>query len=147
MLIKKWMVLSVAALMVSTVPAMAEEGHMMKKWKSGDSDRVGYMMEKADKNNDGVISKSEFMASHEEKFTKMDANGDGNITKEEINTYKENKRKKMQDEWFNKADTDGDGKLSREELEAHKMKMRDGKMGYRRGGMMMDDNGDDSSEE
>ncbi len=38
---------------------------------------------KVDTDGNGTISKSEFLAKHEEKFDKMDTNGDGEISKEE----------------------------------------------------------------
>lgn len=47
--------------------------HMMEK-----------MFEHHDTNKDGVISKEEFMASAETRFTEADADGDGSITKKEM---------------------------------------------------------------
>lgn len=145
MLIKKWMILPVTALMISAAPALAEEGRSMMKMHGGD--RGGHMMKEADTDNDGVVTKSEFLAAHEKKFTEIDKDGDGKITEEDIKAHMEAKRQKKKDEWFDKADTDGDGKLSREELDAHKMKMKNKMMEHRNGGMMMDDDGDDSSGE
>lgn len=61
-------------------------------------DYKGKMMEKVDTNGDGMISKEEFMARHEEQFAKMDADGDGNLTKDEMHSARE----KMMDKWKDK---------------------------------------------
>lgn len=53
------------------------------------------MMERIDTDGDGVISKAEFMAKHEEKFTQMDTNGDGSLSKDEM----EAAHAKMKDKW------------------------------------------------
>ena len=67
---------AVSALSIASGAAMAEhhEGGYGK----------GKMMEKVDTNGDGMISKAEFMAKHEEKFAKMDKDGDGNLSAEEM---------------------------------------------------------------
>lgn len=49
-------------------------------------------MKEADTNNDGVISKAEFLAKAEERFNKLDKDGDGNITEAERDAM----RQKMQ---------------------------------------------------
>ena len=54
-------------------------------------------LKKADKDNDGKVSKEEFLAikedkvTAEEKFKKMDTNGDGYITEDEYNSAHKNK--------------------------------------------------------
>ena len=55
----------------------------------------GKMMEKVDTNGDGVISKAEFMAKHEDMFAKMDANNDSQLTKEEMREA----RQAMKEKW------------------------------------------------
>jgi len=40
-------------------------------------------MKKMDRDGNGAISKTEFLAHAEERFNKMDSDGDGQITKEE----------------------------------------------------------------
>jgi Ca2+-binding EF-hand superfamily protein len=57
----------------------------------GDGNRAERMQQKmqehmkaADTNNDGKISKAEFLQQAEVRFKKMDSNGDGGITKEEL---------------------------------------------------------------
>ena len=56
----------------------------------------GMMMGKmADANNDGVITKAEFMANAMKRFNDMDANKDGKVTQEE----RQAARQKMRDQW------------------------------------------------
>lgn len=43
----------------------------------------GEMLRHIDKDGDGAINKSEFLASAEERFARMDKNGDGRITPDE----------------------------------------------------------------
>lgn len=53
-----------------------------------------HMMEKIDTNGDGVISKAEFMAAHEEKFTKMDTDGNGELSADELKAARDHMKKK-----------------------------------------------------
>ena len=53
------------------------------------------MFERHDTNGDEVISKSEFIASAEERFKKMDADGNGEISKDEIKAH----HAKMKGKW------------------------------------------------
>ena len=79
--------IAISALSIGANAAMAEhhEG----------GDHKGKMMERIDTDGDGVISKAEFMAKHEEKFAKMDSDGDGNLTKDEMEAAKA----KMKEKW------------------------------------------------
>jgi Ca2+-binding EF-hand superfamily protein len=62
-----------------------------------DGDHKGTMMKKVDTNGDGVISKDEFLARHEEMFNKMDADGDGNLTPGEMKEARGEMREKMKE--------------------------------------------------
>lgn len=53
-----------------------------------------HMMEKIDTNGDGTISKAEFLAAHEEKFTKMDADGNGELSADELKAAREKMKEK-----------------------------------------------------
>lgn len=126
MFMKKYMLMTAAAaFMLSGAPAMADDHGKMKMMEGKHKAGAHGMMMKADANDDGVISKDEFMTFHEEKFQSFDKDGDGNVTKEEMTSYREEKREKMRDAHFDEADTDKDGKLSKDEMEAHKEKMQD----------------------
>ena len=85
----KKILLACTALVLTVSPVMAEDngnhyGH----------DKGGFM-QKIDTDGDGKISKSEFVNSHEERFSKMDANGDGYIEREEMKAAKEKMRGKF----------------------------------------------------
>lgn len=62
----------------------------------------GKMMEKADANGDGSVSKAEFDAAHMAMFDKADANRDGKVTREERHAA----FKEMRGKW---GDHDGNG--------------------------------------
>jgi Ca2+-binding EF-hand superfamily protein len=51
-------------------------------------------------------------------FAKMDTNQDGKVSKEEFMTFHLEFAKKAQDARFNRLDTNGDGMISREEFSA-----------------------------
>lgn len=90
---KKLLAISALALILSG-PAMAgEEGQH----------EPGKMFEKVDTDKDGLISKAEFLAKHEEMFTKIDTNTDGSLSKEELDAGRE-KWKAMRKEHEAKGD-------------------------------------------
>ena len=63
-------------------PAMAEQG------RQGMPEGHGKMMKnEADTNDDGMLSKAEFMAMQEKRFAEMDGNSDGSVTKEEMKAH------------------------------------------------------------
>lgn len=46
-------------------------------------------MQTADTNNDGLLSKAEFMAVQEKRFADMDTNKDGNISRDEMRGFRD----------------------------------------------------------
>jgi hypothetical protein len=60
--------------------------------------KEGKMMERVDTDADGRISKAEFMAKHEQKFTEMDTNADGFLSADEMKEAKG----KMKQRWEEK---------------------------------------------
>lgn len=78
---------AISALSIGATTAMADN--------HGDHGNKGKMMERVDTDGDGQVSKAEFMAKHEEKFTKMDANGDGFVSKDEMKDAKGKMKDKM----------------------------------------------------
>ncbi|MCJ2188887.1 EF-hand domain-containing protein [Novosphingobium beihaiensis] len=86
-----------------TGPGMANPGKKMSRWggkgKRGHHGRHGHgmmMLKMADTNNDGAVSKAEFMTASTKHFDMMDANKDGQVTKEERQTARQNMRAKWQ---------------------------------------------------
>ncbi len=57
--------------------------------------KCGMMM--MDTNNDGKVSKEEFMARHEAMFSKMDANGDGVVDADEMKAMQDKCRNNMKE--------------------------------------------------
>jgi hypothetical protein len=71
---------------------------------------------KADTNQDGQISKAEFVDAANAKFARTDANGDGLLTEAERQADREAMRAQRQAERFSKADKNGDGFISQDEF-------------------------------
>jgi len=84
---KKIMMLVAAILAFQAVPVLADN-HGGKK---------GEKFEMKDTNKDGVISKDEFLANAEKKFSEMDADGNGAISKEEAQAQWKDKKEKMKE--------------------------------------------------
>lgn len=73
--------------------AFAEKSAMVKKNKGYGSRSRAYF-KKMDKNNDGVVSKAEFIEFKTQKFEKKDANKDGKLSPEEFSKRLAKKEKK-----------------------------------------------------
>lgn len=83
---KKILMLSVLALGVSAMPAMAEgDKHHGKH---------GGMFKKIDTDGNGEISRAEFDAKHDEMFKKMDKDGNGSISKDEMKAHHKGRKAK-----------------------------------------------------
>lgn len=54
-------------------------------------------MKKVDTDNDGMISKAEFMAASEQRFKEMDTNGDGKASKEEWVAHRDKMRQQFRE--------------------------------------------------
>jgi hypothetical protein len=97
---KKLLMLTALA-MVASAPVMAERGPNGDRDGRGPGDggkRMGEMMFKQhDTNNDGVITKEEFMKTVEARFDKMDADSDGKVTKEEVKKHGDEMKKKFEE--------------------------------------------------
>lgn len=81
---KKILMTGAALTFLAVMPAMADH-------------HGGGKMMKVDSNQDGVISKSEFLAAQEERFAKIDANNDGEITKDEMKAQRDAMKEKRQE--------------------------------------------------
>ncbi|HUD91200.1 EF-hand domain-containing protein [Sphingobium sp.] len=74
----------------------------------------GGMMQRADTNKDGKISKAELTAALEARFAKMDVDRDGQLTQKD----RDLKRQQHMDERFAALDTDKNGQISKAEYVA-----------------------------
>lgn len=79
----------------SETDAKSKQGHSGKE----DHGKCGNMMSKIDSDEDGKISKEEFIKYHEEKFKKKDLNNDGFIDEDEM--------QKMMEKYKHKHDYHG----------------------------------------
>lgn len=116
----KKLILASALIFAASTAVQANEHEGGKcAWKKGNHS----WMDKADTNNDGTLTKAEFMASNEEFFKKLDANNDGSVTKEERSAHHDKMKAEHEArkaEFMGKYDTDKDGKLSDAEKEVMK---------------------------
>jgi len=69
---------------------------------------------KADANNDGVITREEYLADVDARFARIDVNKDGKITKDERPDGSEGRGGRM----MSRTDTNGDGAISLDEQRA-----------------------------
>lgn len=72
----------------------------------------------ADANNDGVITRAEFLAARSARFAKMDRNGDGAISRDDFGRLLKFRPKSGErlDALIDQMDKNGDGRVSREEF-------------------------------
>jgi len=73
----------------------------------------GPMFEKIDTDNDGSISRDEWMSHHAEMFSKIDKDGDGQITKSEMKFHREHMMKKHRPEGGEEIDAPKPAKKKR----------------------------------
>ena len=77
------MAVAVAALVLTAAPSWAEEAAGGRMGGRG-GHNPGQMLQQMDTDGDGSVSKAEFVAGAEARFTKMDKNGDGVLTKDDM---------------------------------------------------------------
>lgn len=75
-----------------------------------------YMMKKADKNNDGKITKDELQQAQLERFKKIDANNDGVINAAEVQKRMSRFFEKRAKRMTRRFDENRDGKVTQEEF-------------------------------
>ncbi|MFP4097620.1 MAG: hypothetical protein ACLFP8_05905 [Alphaproteobacteria bacterium] len=113
---KKMLMLSALAMVASVPVAMAEdEGSYGRKGPRGERGQyMGSLIFKHhDLNEDGVVTKDEFLESAEERFDKMDVDGDGEVTKDEAKEHRAGIKEKMQErrkERLGSDEEEGDNK-------------------------------------
>ena len=73
---------------------------------------------KADLNQDGQVTKAEFMESAQTHFAETDTNGDGFVTEDERTAHRAARFEDKKNEIFAKLDANGDGSVSRDEMDA-----------------------------
>ncbi len=89
---KKLLVLGAVAFVMTAPPAFSAE-----KNDGAPHHKGGGMLEKIDANQDGVVSKEEFMTFHQTRFNEIDKDHDGNITKAESDAQRAEWKAKMKE--------------------------------------------------
>jgi hypothetical protein len=76
------------------------------------------MLESADANHDGTVTRMEFIAARASRFSKLDRNGDGYIDTSDLpkRFRKRQKASERLSALIMQFDKDGDGRISREEF-------------------------------
>jgi Ca2+-binding EF-hand superfamily protein len=69
---------------ISTITLLLLTGCAWMKPHYNDAQMHSYLFNKFDANEDGVITKEEYMEFIDERFDKMDSDGNGTITKEDL---------------------------------------------------------------
>jgi len=102
------MLTAAALLSLLSTPSMAQ---MMRQGGEG-------MFERADANNDGSVTREEFIAARGQQFAKFDRNSDGHLDSNDVPKRLAERRKQNGggEMLAGQFDTDGDGKVSKEEF-------------------------------
>lgn len=86
----------VLSLAVITFPSFAVADHHDEgKGMHTDKEAVSEMFKKSDSDNNGKVSKEEFLKQATEKFQSYDENGDGSLSEEEHESMAAHKHKKL----------------------------------------------------
>ncbi len=72
----------------------------------------------ADANQDGTITRAEFMAESDSRFAKTDTNRDGYLSQDERENAKAIRQSERQIKKFDRLDTNGDGVITRAEFDS-----------------------------
>lgn len=93
--------LLVSAGLLATALSAGVYADQDKDAKRCEHHKKGSYMTRLDTNKDGVVSREEYVANAEKRFSKLDANNDGMIDKDEMKNkhmkHKKDKNRKMDD--------------------------------------------------
>ena len=93
----KWILLGLTGAAFVSGPVLAEmhgKGHGHGQKHGGQGHMAHMMFNKADTDNDDMVSYDEFMAFHEDMFDSADTDGDDMISREEMMNKREEMREK-----------------------------------------------------
>lgn len=109
------MLIAAASAMAMTAGAVlvAQEAPVGREGRHGG--RGHGMMQRADANNDGTITRAEADTAAAQMFVRLDGNNDGRLTTEDRAAAAE----RASGEMFARVDADGNGSISRAEWDAH----------------------------
>lgn len=104
---------------VAAVALAASAGMVMAQQVAGqDPGRQDRRMARFDADNDGRISRAEFVTGRTDRLRAADANGDGTVSREEMLAVREARQDERADRHFGRLDANGDGSISRGEFDA-----------------------------
>jgi len=116
-------------LLTSTIILLLLSGCAWMKPHYNDQQMHSYLFNKFDANEDGVITKAEYMEFIDERFDKMDTNGNGTITKEDLYDSRfYTFLPELAEAVFRDSDLDKSGTITRDEMikaEEMRFKMMD----------------------
>lgn len=101
-----------AALALAAVPVAAQQG------APGQQTRPMPFFQALDTDNDGAVSREEFLAGHQRRgqgYAAADQDGDGVISRDEFMRAGQQRREAR----FKQLDADNDGRLTQQELQRH----------------------------
>ena len=133
-------------LLLSSLALLLLSGCAWMKPHYNDEQMHSYLFNKFDANEDGLITKEEYMEFIDERFDKMDTDGNGTITKEDLydsrfytflpelaeavfrdsdldssDTITREEMLRAEDARFDMMDVNKDGKLTRQEFKVNDM--------------------------
>ena len=133
-------------LLLSSLALLLLSGCAWMKPHYNDEQMHSYLFNKFDTNEDGLITKEEYMEFIDERFDKMDTDGNGTITKEDLydsrfytflpelaeavfrdsdldssDTITREEMLRAEDARFDMMDVNKDGKLTRQEFKVNDM--------------------------
>lgn len=79
---------------------------------------IAYAAPKADLNQDGQVTQTEFMSAATTRFVTADTNADGVLTDDEMKAARKSQRDEHAARRFEKLDVNGDGVISKSEYDA-----------------------------
>ena len=104
-------------LTISAITLLLLSGCAWMKPHYNDAQMHSYLFNKFDANEDGVITKAEYMEFIDERFDKMDTDANGTITKEDLYDSRfYTFLPELAEAVFRDSDTDQSGTITRDEM-------------------------------
>ncbi len=104
-------------LLAATLITLLSTGCSLLKPHYSDEQMHIYLFDKFDSDEDGIITKAEYMDFIDERFAKMDTDRDGTITKEDLyNSRFYTFLPELAEAVFRDSDLDDDGLITKDEM-------------------------------